>query len=128
MSESTLTGEGEIGDFVMPGVGLDHWPIFLEWTRLGEFIKRPFLFEKFWMTHPDFQTLVKDWWKGYQDQDGSKMYILQQKLKYIKNSLKKWNESFAHILIEKQRLESQIGEIQSKVIREGYSKEDKTKE
>ena len=57
------------------------------------------------------------------------MYALQQKLKYVKNNLKKWNkESFGHILIEKQWLESQIGEIQSKVIREGYSEEEKNKE
>ena len=40
------------------------------------------------------------------------MYALQQKLKYVKDFLKKWNkESFEKILMEKQRLKSQIGEI-----------------
>ena len=50
------------------------------------------------------------------------MYALQQKLKYVKDCLKKWNkESFGNILMEKCILESQIGEIESKVMREGYS-------
>ena len=57
------------------------------------------------------------------------MYTLQQKLKYVKASLKKWSkESFENILIEKQRLESQIGEIQSKAMTKFYNEEDKTKE
>ena len=61
--------------------------------------------------------------------EGLRMYALQQKLKYVKDCFKKWNkESFRNILMEKHRLESQIGEIQSKVIREGYSEEERTKE
>lgn len=57
------------------------------------------------------------------------MYALQQKLKYVKDFLKKWNnESFGNILMEKHRLESQIGEIQSKAMREAYSEEERTNE
>lgn len=56
------------------------------------------------------------------------MYTLQQKCKYVKDYLKKWNkESFGNILVEKHRLKSQIGEIQSKVMKEGYN-EERTKE
>lgn len=42
--ESVLIEEGELGTFVMPGVGSNHWPICLEWTRLGELVKRTFRF------------------------------------------------------------------------------------
>ena len=57
------------------------------------------------------------------------MYALQQKLKYVKDCLKKLNkESFGNTLVEKHRLESQIGEIQLKVMREGYNEEERTKE
>ena len=61
--------------------------------------------------------------------EGSKMYTLQQKPKYVEYCLKKWNkESFGNILVEKHRLESQIGEIQLKVMKEGYNEEETTKE
>ena len=57
------------------------------------------------------------------------MYVLQQKLKYIKDILKKQNkESFGNILMEKHRLENQIGEIQQKVMKEGYNEEERRKE
>ena len=59
VSESFLAGEGELGAFVMLGASSDHWPMCLEWTRLGEFVKIPFKLKKFSMTHPYFQTLLK---------------------------------------------------------------------
>ena len=99
--------EGEIGVVVMPVVGSDHSSICLEWERLGEFVKRPFCFEKFQLTHPDFHHLIKEWWEEFSESKGSRMYVLQQKLKYVKECLKKWNkESFRHILMEKRHLEN----------------------
>ena len=62
VSKSVVIGEGEIGVVVMPAVGSNHWSIFLEWERLGEFVKRPFRFEKLWLTHPSFHHLIKEWW------------------------------------------------------------------
>ena len=128
VSELILTGEGELGAFVRPRAVSNHWSIFLEWTRLGEFVKRPFRFHNFWMTHLEFRKLLKQWWKEYVEPKGSRMYALQQKLKHIKDFLKKWNkESFRNILVKKHRLESQIGEIQSKLMKEGYNEEERTK-
>ena len=89
----------------MMAARLDHLPICLEWARLGEFVKWPFKFEKFWMTHPVFKNLMKEWWLHCPAIEGSRMYIFQQKLKYIKDCLKKWNrESFGNIFQEKNRL------------------------
>lgn len=57
------------------------------------------------------------------------MYALQQKLKYIKANLKKWNkESFGNIMEEKIRLEEKIGELQQRVMQDGYNEEETTKE
>ena len=107
-------GEGEIGATVLPAVGSDHWPIYLEWGLLGEFVKRPFRFEKFWFQHLDFQRLVKEWWAGYQGAEGSCMYVFQQNLKYMKERLKMWNkESFCNITLEKHKLEQQLEEPQT---------------
>lgn len=124
-----MNGEGDIGGFLLPGAGLDHWPIGLEWSRPGEFIKRPFRFEKFWMMHPNFKRLIMEWWKGMADMGGSRMFNLQQNLKHIKENLKKWNkETFGNIMKEKLHLEAQIGEIQIRAMQNGYSDEERNKE
>ena len=57
------------------------------------------------------------------------MYVLQQKLKYVKECLKKWNkESFGNILMEKRHLENQIGELQMRLMSGDYSENEKTME
>lgn len=57
------------------------------------------------------------------------MFAFQQKSKYIKDNLKKWNkESFGNIMKEKLQLEAQIGEIQVWVMQDGYNDEERTKE
>ena len=113
----------------MPAVGSDHWLICLEWERLVVFLKRPFRFEKFWLTHPDFHRLIKEWWDDLSKPEGSRMYVLQQKLKYVKEHLRKWNkESFGHILMEKIHLENQIGELQMRQMSGDYTEHEKTME
>ena len=113
----------------MPAAGSNHWLICLEWARLGEFVKRPFHFEKFWLTHLDFHHLIKEWWEDFSEPEGSKMYVLQQNLKYVKECLKKWNkESFGHILMEKHRLENHIGEFQMRLMSGDYSEIEKKME
>ena len=57
------------------------------------------------------------------------MYGLQQKLKFMKDCLKKWNkESFGNITMEKRRFENQIGELQIRIMNEGYTEMEKIKE
>ena len=97
--ESVLAGRGDIGAIVFPATGSDHWPIFLEWGNLGDFINRPFRFENFWLQHQDIHRLMKEWWENCPNIEGSRMFVFQQKLKYIKECVKKWNkESFGNIL------------------------------
>jgi len=84
---------------------------------------------KFWLTHFDFHSLIKKWWEGYSEPKGSRMYALQQKFKHVIDFLKKWNkQSFRHILMEKGRLEDQIGELQSRLMSGGYNETERTME
>ena len=81
------------------------------------------------MTHLEFKRLLTEWGKGFEEPEGSQMYVSQQKLKHIKDNLKKWNkESIRNIIEEKLKLENQIGKIQSRVMKEGYNEEENTKE
>ena len=126
ISKSALGGAGEIGATVLPTAGSDHWPICLEWGRLGDFIKRPFRFEGFWLTHPDFLSKMKEWWSSFQELEGSRMYVLQQRLKHIKECLNLWNkEYFDNITQDKCRPEQQLEDIQTKTMTDGFSEEDK---
>ena len=67
---------------------------------------------------------MKEWWDNCPVTEGSYMFVFQQKLKHIKECVKKWNkESFGNIFHEKKRLEQQIEEIKIKSMSEGYSEE-----
>lgn len=49
------------GDFaasILPFSGSDHWPISLRWSRSGNKLRRPFRFEAFWLSHPNFHKLI----------------------------------------------------------------------
>lgn len=99
VSQSVLAGRGDIGATILLAAGSDHWPICLEWGNLGDFINRPFRFENFLLQHQDIYRLMKEWWDNCPNIEGSRMFVFQQKLKYIKECVKKWNkESFGNIL------------------------------
>ena len=52
------------------------------------------------------------------------MYQFQQKLKFLKGNIKKWNkESFDNVFHEKQSLENKIKLNQSQVMNSRYSEE-----
>eukprot|EP00253_Pinus_taeda_P029733 PITA_29733 len=72
---------------------LDHWSISLQWSRLGNATHRPFRFEAFWMTHPDFVNLVNSEWTNFLPPNGTRMFKFQQKLKNLKSKIKQWNHS-----------------------------------
>ena len=52
------------------------------------------------------------------------MYQFQQKLKHLKEHIKKWNkDSFGNIFQEKQVLETKIQHLQSQVMLNGYTED-----
>ena len=70
---------------ILPRLVLDHFP------RGG--LKRgpsPFKFENMWLEEKGFKDRMKMWWKGL-NFIGTSSYILDAKLRALKNILKIWN-------------------------------------
>jgi hypothetical protein len=68
--------------------GLDHWTICLSLETRETPKYKPFRFEKFWLSHPDFHQLAKTWWAQAEIEYGTSMYRFQQCLKNFKQLLK----------------------------------------
>ena len=73
---------------ILPKAVYDHWPITLQLAIEATPKFKPFRFEKFWLTHPDFQQLAKTWWIQAEVDQGTKMYRFQERLKNFKQMLK----------------------------------------
>ena len=98
---------------ILPKVGSDHWPIALQIAIETTPKFKPFRFEKFWLTHLDFQQLEKTWWNQAEADQGTKMYRFQQRLKNFKQMLKHWNiNTFGDILQSIKDTENRLAEIQ----------------
>jgi hypothetical protein len=98
---------------ILPKVGSDHWPIALQLEIEATPKFKPFWFEKFWLTHPDFQQLAKTWWAQAEVDHGTKMYRFQQRLKNFKQLLKYWNRNtFGNIFQSIKDTENKLAEIQ----------------
>jgi len=62
ISDNAVHIGGEFTASILPFSGSDHWPIALHWNRPGSSIRRPFRFEAFWLTHPDFHEFIRTTW------------------------------------------------------------------
>jgi len=110
-------------DILISG-GSDHWPIIMNVAILGTPRNNPFRFEKFWLIHPEFTTKIKQWWSELIGIRGTKMFILQAKLKHIKTRLKSWNqEVFGNIFKEKKKLEEQLEQTHKEWIQGNINQE-----
>lgn len=65
VSESILTGGGDITAIILPSAGSDHWPVSLNWLRVGEHLRRSFRFEQFWLTNEDLSLKFHQWWDEF---------------------------------------------------------------
>eukprot|EP00253_Pinus_taeda_P026887 PITA_26887 len=54
ISDNAVHLGGEFIASILPISGSDHWPITLHWNHPGCNTRRPFRFEAFWLSHPDF--------------------------------------------------------------------------
>ena len=74
----------------------DHFPIVLEG---GSFQKgsKPFRIENMWLKDEGFVDRVQSWWESYHFH-GAPSFVLANKLKLLKNYLKRWNVGvFSHV-------------------------------
>jgi hypothetical protein len=101
---------------ILDAQGSYHWPIQLWVDILGSLGRKPFRFKKFWISHPEFQSMVPTWWKEVVVPHGSLMYRFQQKLKNFKQHLKLWNkENFGNILEAQRILNEQMMQLQHQI-------------
>eukprot|EP00253_Pinus_taeda_P015369 PITA_15369 len=112
VSENLLLDGKVVESKILTSGGADHWPISLMVEIPGTPRNKPFRFEKFWIEHPNFLTMVEKWWSKPLDEEGSKMFNLQKKLKNIKLKLKDWNKTvFGNIFQEKAIIEQKLEQI-----------------
>ena len=80
----------------LPRLLSDHFPIVLEG---GSFQRGRMLFrfENIWLKDEGFMERVRSWWESY-NVLGASSFVLANKLKLLKNDLKKWNvEVFGNV-------------------------------
>jgi len=113
MVEALLKSDQEMEENIIPKTGSDHWPITFCLDPGITPRPKPFLFEKFWLTHPNFHQLAHTWWAQVEIDHGTHMYKFQQRLKNFKQHLKRWNKStFGNIILRKKEIESELEEHQ----------------
>ena len=94
---------------VLPFGGSDHWPIHLEVQGISTPKSRPLRFENIWLSHPDFISNIAKWWSEDLKIHGTRMFLLQKRLKHIKLQLKVWNKNeFGNIFEEKKTIEGKM--------------------
>jgi hypothetical protein len=72
---------------------------------------------------------IKIWWIEDIQEQGTKMYRIQGRLRHVKNKIKPWNqEVFGNIVQTKKELEIQMEDIQKYCIQDGYNEEKKMEE
>jgi len=92
----------------------------LQWPHPESKSNRPFRFESFWFSQPNFKDVVIAAWKYFTPPAGAKMFQFQQKLKYLKQVLKTWNRTqFGNIFDQRKALEQQMYMLQQCIISEG---------
>jgi len=78
VSDNAVHLGGEFTAHIIPFSGSDHWPIELHWNRPGNSIKRPFRFEAFWLTHPEFKEFIQNAWQNSNPTAHTKMARFQK--------------------------------------------------
>jgi exonuclease III len=122
ISETLLLEGPLVESNILPKAGSDHWPVQLWVDTIATPKLKPFRFEKFWLSHPDFQEMARHWWSTVEIQKGTKMYCFQQKLKHFKQQVRKWNkEVFENIFQERKLLEQKLEALQAQVIQTGHT-------
>jgi len=87
-------------------------------------MNRPFRFENIWLSHPDFISNVTNWWVEDLNIQGTRMFLLQKRLKHIKLRLKDRNKNeFGNIFKERKTIEGRLQELNQILIRGGHDKD-----
>ena len=114
---------GNVSQRVLPCVISDHCPLLVEAGGVDRG-RSAFKFENMWLRAEGFLERVKHWWEGYSFL-GSPSFVLAQKLKALKEDLKKWNkEEFGDLAFRKKCLLAELLGLDAKEDLRGLSNEE----
>ena len=102
----------------------DHFPIIL---KGGSFQRgsMPFRFENMWLKDEGFVDKAWSWWDSYQVH-GASSFIQSNKLKLLKNDLKRWNvDVFGHVEVRIKKLWKDLGVLENMEENRGLSAEER---
>ena len=109
---------------ILPFGGSYNWLVQLEATFMGTPRRRPFRFENASFSHTEFTSNINKWWREDLNIKGTRMFLLQDKLKHIKFRLKDWNKKeFGNIFKAKREVEQKLQEINQIIIIDGFTEE-----
>jgi hypothetical protein len=110
----------------LPRLCFDHFPILLDCGGI-HWGSRPFKFENMWLKAEGFVDRVHLWWVSYRFQ-GSPSFIFSQKLKALKNDLKRWNEQeFGNVEIRKKMHMEELSALDRLEEQRGLTPEEKVR-
>ena len=85
----------------------------------------PFRFENMWLKDEGFVDRVCSWWDSY-PVHGAPCFILANKLKLLKNDLKRWNvEVFSHVEVWIKKLWKDFSVLENMEDSRGLSAEER---
>ena len=93
---------GGVNQSVLPKPTSDHFPIMLFGGDRPSRGPMPFKFENMWLKEESFHNLIADWWTSFVYQ-GSRSYVVMEKLKALKAKLKTWNKEIFSNVEEKKK-------------------------
>ena len=99
----------------LPRTKSDHCPILLESEPPTYKLKKPYKFEKMWLTDPSFLTLVENSWNSsaFIPSPYSPISRLQHHLKFLTTNIIDWNKHhFSNLFWKKNRLLARLRGIQ----------------
>lgn len=105
---------------------LDHFPVLLyaNWVNIDQGIKRlsSFEFERMWFSHPQFQSLLRQWWLSSPFYRGTKMFQFAKKLRHVKFHIQIWNKKvFKNIFSQKEEISKMLADINKEIIHQGLN-------
>ncbi|XP_022899390.1 uncharacterized protein LOC111412699 [Olea europaea var. sylvestris] len=121
--------EAKYSDVTQRRLGIvysDHFPIMLSGNSRGSG-RRPLRFEKMWLKVEGFGKRVPAWWASYEVGE-SPSFVLDQKLKALKEDLKRWNEEIVgNVNCRKIQCLSNIEELDRRKENQGLAGEEKVR-
>ena len=97
-----------------PIIRSDHGAILLDFDLRQPFRKRPFRFERMWLTHVECKTMAQHAWTTHTQ--GPRAYRLQQKIKNVRRKFINWNRNtFGRVVRDLKEKQRKLQEIQNAI-------------